>query len=167
MEGGQGAERELFDALTARFRLVAAKRIWNEEDAEEIVQDALVIVHTKYRESVLKSSFTEWAHKVLQNKMLEYYRTTSRRNARFVLSEDVDRYASQLEGDPDLVIRLKKCVRKVIGANQRYARILIHVYQGYSAHEISTRLGLTKANFYSQLSRARSLLRRCLDKGDI
>jgi RNA polymerase sigma factor (sigma-70 family) len=124
-------------------------------------------VHAKFREGVLRSSFTEWAHKVLHNKVLSYYRDTSRRTARFTGTEDIGQYRARWGNDSELVIRLRECLQKVMTVNRRYARVLVRVYHGYSTSEICKRMGLTRANLYSMLSRARSLLKRCLDAGDI
>ena len=58
-------------------------------------------------------------------------------------------------------------VKKIVVVNNRFARILNFHYQGYAVVEVCERLRLTSTNFYSILSRARSMLELCLEKGDV
>jgi DNA-directed RNA polymerase specialized sigma24 family protein len=55
----------------------------------------------------------------------------------------------------------------VKAANKRYARILVLRYQGYSAEEICDEFKITSKNLYMILSRARVLLKRCIETGEI
>ena len=165
--GDKEAEEELFRSLTARFRLFARQKIWIEEDAEEIVQDALLTVFNKYRGIDFEISFAAWAHRVLNNKILNYYKAKSLHEIKLSqMQNEYDR--SSTGGDAfDLEKQLLDCIRKVSRANKRHARILNLHYQGYVVEEICHRLNLTRNNLYSVLSRARSMLELCLEKGDI
>jgi DNA-directed RNA polymerase specialized sigma24 family protein len=69
--------------------------------------------------------------------------------------------------DPRFERQLLECLRKVGRHNNNFARALNLNYQGYSTEEICDRLKLTKVNFYSILSRARSMLDLCLKKGGL
>ncbi|MCP4703685.1 MAG: hypothetical protein GY865_03665, partial [candidate division Zixibacteria bacterium] len=51
--------------------------------------------------------------------------------------------------------------------NRRHARILNLHFLGYTTEEICSRLEITKTNMYSLLSRARSMLELCLNKGSL
>ena len=62
--------------------------------------------------------------------------------------------------------QLLDCLRALNRSNGRHARILNLHYQGYSVEEICRRLSLTRTNFYTILSRARTILLACLEKGD-
>ena len=70
-QGDEAAEKELFQYLTARFNYLAQLDIGNEADAEEIAQEALMTVVQKYREIDIHTSFSSWAYKVLENKVLD------------------------------------------------------------------------------------------------
>ncbi len=165
--GEKSAQNELFTALSARFQLIAQKRVWDGQDAQEIAQDALMTVFSKYMEAETRSGYTPWAYKVLSNKILHYYRTNSRRSEKMHVTDKIELFSSSWTEDPIFESKLKECLQKVVKNNSRYARILVNCYQGFTPDEICDKIGLTKANFYSILSRARSLLKHCLDKGDI
>ncbi len=165
--GDLAAEGRLFEELTARFRLFAQQKISDRQDVLEVVQDALTTVVEKHGEIEFKVSFAAWAHQVLKNKILYYYRTRATRGSRMEpLPEGVEP-PDQWEPNPEFEPRLLDCLRKVCAVNRRHARILNLHYQGYSVEDICGRLNLTRGNFYSVLSRARSMLELCLDKGDV
>lgn len=165
--GDRTAENDLFQYLHARFRLFAQRKLRDREDAEEVVQDALKTVLEKYREIEFEISFAAWAYRVLENKILTFHRTRKRRQEH---QEDLARRAGSSErdrSDGDLEVRLLECLRKLNEVNRRHARILVLKYQGFSVSEICERLGITRTNLYTLLSRARSLLELCLKKGDL
>lgn len=167
MTEGRIAEERLFEALSARFRLIVGNKIWDRQDAYEVAQDALMTVFAKYKTSAFKSTFSVWAHKILHHKMLHYFRTKSRQNQRMISKENPEPNSSGWHPDPMLESNMVTCIRKIIAQKPHYARALILMYQGYTADDICEKLKLGKSNLYSILSRARSLLKYCLETGDI
>jgi RNA polymerase sigma factor (sigma-70 family) len=168
--GGDAADEErLFEALSARFRVFANQRVSDKQEAEEIVQRALLTIFGEYKAVKFQTSFAAWAYRVLDNRIMGYIQRKMRQSGRNErLCENVDySSAAMSEPNPELEIRLLECLRRIKKTNRRYARILNLHYQGYSTGEICRRLNLTTSNFYSILSRARSLLELCLEKGDI
>jgi RNA polymerase sigma-70 factor (ECF subfamily) len=165
--GGQAAEERLFKGLSESFRLFVQHRIWNEQDSEEIVQDSLATIAAKYRVIEFDISFAAWAYKVLENKILHYYRTKRSRESRFSQTGEILDRAVSPKTNPDLKRRLLDCLRKISGVNRRHARILNLRYQGFSTDEICGRLDVTRNNVYILLSRARSMLKQCLEKGEV
>jgi len=166
-DGTDGAEKRLFTDLGESFRIFAQQRIWNKEDSEEIVQDALTAIAAKYKMIDFEVSFAAWAYKVLENKILHYYRTKKCRESRFIPTGDAPDRAGPQDSDPNLKRSLLDCLRKICNTNRRHARILNLRYQGFSTDEICGRLEVTRNNVYILLSRARSMLKLCLEKGDI
>lgn len=166
--GDEAATTRLFEFLTARFRLIAHQRIWNSGDVDEVVQDALAVLVAEYRTVEITSSFAAWAYKILDYKILCYIQA-KRRRAKHAESQTEDDLPDDgvLGGcNPDLKRRLIFCLRKLGTANMRYARVINLAHLGYNTDEICRRLDLKRATFYSLLSRARTLLMACLEKGD-
>ena len=126
-------------------------------------------ISKEYKEIDIKTSFAAWAQKVLDNRLINYSRSSKRKGKIFAgeidprNSHDPDTFDS----GSDLRQRLLRCLRKIAGSNRRYARILNFHYQGFGTDEICTRMGISTTNFYAILSRARSLLKKCLDKGGV
>ncbi|MCP4631842.1 MAG: RNA polymerase sigma factor [candidate division Zixibacteria bacterium] len=164
--GDKSSEDEFFHVLTVRFRLFLYQKGVNEEDAKEIVQDAMLTIIEEYKKIVFKTSFSAWAYNVLQNKLLNYYRKSKRRGE--TVSSTFENHINQYEtwdSDPDLAPQLLDCLRKIGKTNTRYARILNLHFQGYKVEEICEKLDITSSNLYVILSRARSMLSSCLEKG--
>jgi RNA polymerase sigma factor (sigma-70 family) len=169
IEGDGETEAILFEALTARFSMFARRRVRNKEDAEEVVQNALMAISSEYLKIDIKDSFSAWAYKVLDNRIKAYWKTQSRSRRRLVSTSDSDRVelTSFVEFDPNLKRVLLGCLEKIGRANLRYARILNLKHQGYGTEEICDRLDVKPANLFSIVNRARALLKRCLEKGDL
>lgn len=166
-QGDPTAEKELYQKLSAKFRLFAQRKVWNDDDAEEIVQEALVTVFESYRDIEIESSFAGWAHTVLQFKILSYIKSRIRQAGRNVPLDNPGVYEGTWEPDPDLKLRLEDCFRQVAKANMRYARILNLLHQGFKMAEISDKLDTNSPQIYVVLHRARSMLKGCLEKGKV
>ena len=165
--GDSTAAERLFCLLGVSFQMFVRHRVMNSQDCEEIVQDALTTIAEKYRQVQIESSFAGWAYKVLNNKVLDYYKSKRVRSARTTPLEVAEPDLIGAATDPQLKTRLLDCLRKIHGANSFHARALNLHYQGYSTEEICAKLGIASNNFYVMLSRARTMLRVCLEKGDI
>ena len=165
--GDRGAVEKLFKGLSESFRIFVQQRIWNKQDSEEIVQDTLTAIAAKYEGIDFEISFAAWAYKVLENKILHYYRTKRCRDSKFAQTENGESLAVSHATNPDLKRSLLGCLKKISGVNRRHARILNLRYQGFSTEEICGKLEVSRNNVYILLSRARSMLKLCLEKGDI
>ena len=168
-QGDQKAVEELFEVLTSRFRLFVHHKIRNKTDAEEIVQEALTAIYAEYKEMTFTTSFSAWACKVLDNRILNYLRKKQHESRRIDprIDQNSDSIDISVAAHPDLKRKLRLCFEKICRRNLRYARILNFHYQGYKTSEICSRLDLKPETLYSALSKARSMLEDCLEKGDI
>lgn len=166
-KGNSGAEKQLFEALLVRFRLIAHHRIRNDDTADEAVQEALAVVAREYRDTAIHTSFAAWACKVLDNRILASLRAAQVERKRAVA--DPAGYPVVADGDisPAVKRRLMNCLEKVGRMNRRYSRILNLRHQGYGTEEICRRLGISAGNCYVLLARARKMLEACLKKGSV
>ena len=161
-DGDRSAEGQLFSVLAVRFGILANHRVWNEQDAQDVTQNALAVVVREYRSIEITESFAAWAYKVLDNKVLSYLKA---KGQRMTVSDDDP--PAGFEPEPMLKIRLLGCVQKVRRNNLKYGQAVLLHYQGYTTAEVCARLQVTPQNFYMILSRARAMLKRCLETGDI
>ncbi len=168
LAGDRSAEDRLFNRLRERFGLFVQQRIGNKQDAEEIIQESLMVIAEKYKDIEIEVSFTAWAYRVLENKLLSYYRTKKGRAGKLVPMADDDNNPDRAPApDPSFKRRLLDCLKKVNRANTRHARILNLHYQGYTIEDICGKFSITRNNVYIILSRARTMLKICLETGDI
>lgn len=162
--GNAFAENQLFEFLRVRFTTFVKYRIKEKEDIEDIVHNAILVVKDKYRKTEMTSGFSAWAYGVLKNELLRYYRDTNRR--RRVLSHDDSNSPQpiQIRSDPGFMMKLHRCLKEVNRINPRYTRVLNLTYQGFGSVEICRRLAISAENLYVMLHRARTALRKCLDR---
>lgn len=163
--GDRAAEERLFQNLTVRFRLFTYQRVWSDDDAKEIVQEALVTIAREYKEIEFQTSFSAWAYKVLNHKISNFIRKKKVRDRTLESSEDPDTEFAVWTPDPVLEPKLLDCLHQLSRTNLRYARVLNLKYQGYPVEDICSRLEIKPNNLYVLLLRARNMLKQCLEKG--
>ena len=165
--GDEDAEHRLFHILFVRFQSFVHHRISDRDDCNDIVQSAIMTISSELRKVEIQSSFAAWAYKILDNKILGYIKSKRIKAGREqYLSEEIAG-GSLLETNPLLESQIINCLRKIAKVNPRYTRILNLHFQGYTNVEICKKLNIAINNAYVILSRARSMLQLCLEKGDI
>jgi RNA polymerase sigma-70 factor, ECF subfamily len=165
--GDNLAEKQLFTVLSERFRYLVRQRIWNTPDAEEVVQSAMLIVCREYKSLLVTASFAAWAHKVLDNRMIDYMRSDRTMKQRVERMDQRIDTISAKEISSDLKLQLVDCMKKIFSFNQQYARVINFHYQGYSVEEICNKMTIKRNTLYSLLSRGRTMLRKCLGSGKV
>jgi RNA polymerase sigma-70 factor (ECF subfamily) len=165
--GDKAARDRLYERLLVSFRVIVRQRMWGDEDAEDVAQDALMAVIGQYDEIRIESSFAAWAYRVLSNKIVDHFKLKKIRAGKM---EQLGQKRSQMplrEPDPLLKVRIKACFAKINELHRQHARILSLHFQGYATDEICLRLGITRTNCYVSLSRARAMLEKCLSQEEM
>ncbi|MCP4704145.1 MAG: sigma-70 family RNA polymerase sigma factor [candidate division Zixibacteria bacterium] len=165
--GDKEAENRLFKILSDSFLIFAQHRLYDRADVEEIVQETLMTITAKYKEIEFETSFSAWAYKVLENKLMSFHRTSRSREDKIQQLTEKKKDSFNLTPNPTLQLKLKECLHSISKYNSRYARIINLSYHGYETNEICNKLKIQPGYVYNLLSRARQLLRKCLEKGDI
>ena len=165
--GDKSAEAELFKKLGDRFRVYAHRRVWDKKEADDIAENALATVLAEYRQIEFSTGFSAWAHKVLENRFLAYIQIRRRQGGREIQVGNADCLTNNWTPDPTLKMRLLNCFKSVNQSNRRYARILNLHYLGFNRDEVCMKLGVTKTQSYLLMSRARAMLKECLEKGEL
>lgn len=165
--GDKAAEKKLFEKLHERYKYIVQQKVSDSQDAEEIVQDSLMAVAHKYRGIDFRISFSSWAYKVLENRILFFYRTKGRSQKKMAELMNEQIHAEREIHDPVMKRQLLDCLQKVNEVNVRHARILNFIHQGFAIEQICRIMKITRNNAYILLSRARAMLKKCLEKGDI
>lgn len=165
--GDSEAEGRLVEHLSQRFGYFARQRIWNADDAKEVAQSAMLIVCREYKTLTVNSSFAAWSYKVLDNLIVEYFRSTHRRNQRIRPDVDLDAIPESSVADDSVRLQLLRCLRMIGTINRSYVRALNYRFQGYAVPDICRRLNLKERALYYLLHRCRTMLRRCLKTGKV
>lgn len=164
LSGQPGSEENLFSSLSDMFHLFVRHRVADASDREEIVQSALLKVFNGYRDRTEIRSFAAWAHQVLRNQLIDFYRQAAavERKQESIDARWGNRTSSQ--SDPTLVGRLRAALSALTRVNPRHARVLALHYQGYTIEEISERMDVGAGYCRVMLSRARAFIAHHLVK---
>jgi len=72
--GDAAAYRTLLETLTPHLRAYYARRLDRPADAEDLVQETLIAIHTKRASYDTALPFTAWLHAIARYKLIDHYR---------------------------------------------------------------------------------------------
>ena len=67
IEGNQRAQRKLFDSFSPKFFAVCLRYMKNNDEAEDVLQEALIKVFSNFHEYSKKCSFEGWMRMIVVN----------------------------------------------------------------------------------------------------
>ncbi len=144
--GDKMAENELFAKLHARFLLVTKQRIWSaikdaeqiQQEAEDLVQEALVTIWQRYQSATIETNFLSWSLQVLRNKIGNYFQqqqSSHRMVRQSELNQEHEIIASTTQSleVTDLIEKIKIIVQKM---DRRCRQILAALIAGKTREDI-------------------------------
>jgi RNA polymerase sigma-70 factor (ECF subfamily) len=163
----------VFTEYGARIRGLARRLLGNEADAEDVVQEVLLLVVRKLNTFRGDSSFATWIHRVTTNAALLHHRKKALRKERTVAPEFCATGAAHVSpvrrepAAPDEQAQSREERQLIEKAVARLPRVYREPYvlselEELPNTEIGARLGLSLPAVKSRIHRARLLLRRAL-----
>lgn len=135
----------------------------NQEDAEDVLQDSFVTIFNKIDQFNHKGSFEGWIKRITINTALQKYR----QQANLYVIKEVVEQAEEVS-----VEQTNYSVDELLTYIQRLPdkyRLVFNLYvlDDFSHKEIATMLEISEGTSKSNLSRARVLLKKMLEKNTI
>jgi RNA polymerase sigma-70 factor, ECF subfamily len=169
-EGDAAAFEQLYRRYSKRVYSLCLRIIRNDGEAEELTQEAFLLLFRKIHTFRGDAKFSTWLHRLSFNVAL--MRLRKKRHAGVSLEvtlepgEDDSRPAKEF-GGPDLrlsgIIDQMNLNRAIAQLPHGYKeKFILHDVEGYEHHEIAGILGCSVGNSKSQLFKARLRLRRIL-----
>ncbi len=174
IERAQNGDEAMFEQLyrrhSRRVYAVCLRMVKDPAEAEDLTQEAFMLLFRKIHTFRGESAFSTWLHRLAVNRVLMCLRRKSlpavSLDERLDTNElsgppaiDLGCRDSILEGSLDR-INLERCIKR-LPAGYRTIFVL-HDVQGYKHHEIAEILGRSVGDSKSQLHKARAQLRRLL-----
>jgi RNA polymerase sigma-70 factor, ECF subfamily len=171
----EGIWYEFHDQLHAFI----ARRVDNEADGEDILQNVFLRVHRKLGTLNRADRLASWLYQVTRNAIADYYRAPERRReipTDFTLETEADRDGVQENSGIDLldsdeqrakaVEELAGCLRPMTQRLPAHYRDAISVVEleGLTQREAAERLGLSVSGMKSRVQRGRQMLKRMLQE---
>ena|ERR1044071_12985 len=160
LAGNDGAKEEVFAFLRKRFLSLARYRL--PEAAEDVVHDALVVVHRRFAEFDSVDGLVAFTNQVLRNKIGNAYQLRYRRD-REALGDLEPGYciAEELEGE-ELDRIMCDAIERLRAKFPGCAEILSCLLNGLEPTEISAKLSIPKSRLKVRTFRCREALRQLL-----
>ncbi len=149
-------------AMGMRSKLyhVAMAILWNEQDAADAVQEAMLKAWRRRGGLRDEGQFEAWFTRILVNQCRDAQRSLVRRRR---LLQDAGR-RMQLEGPAEPHSELLEALRQL--PEEYRLPVLLYYFDGYSQKEVARILGVTGDQVKSRVRRGREKLRRILESDE-
>jgi RNA polymerase sigma-70 factor (ECF subfamily) len=168
--GDQTVFEFLFRLHSQRVYAVCLRMVGNTADAEDLTQEAFLLLLRKIHTFRGESAFSTWLHRLAVNLVLMRLRKKSPPITSIEATPDPEdeTVSPSIDiGAPDLLlegsidrINLERCIRQLPPGYRRI--FVLHDIQGYEHNEIAEILGRSVGDSKSQLHKARTRLRELL-----
>ncbi len=167
IEGCKKGDPRAQKALYERYRMmlfgVCLRYASCREEAEDFLQDGFVKIYQNLYQYQPIGSLGGWMRKVVVNVILQHLR----RRRHLFTDVEIEDLADQYEAEDQIFssFRARALMRMVQQLPDGYRTVFnLYVIEGFSHKEIAEQLGISEATSKSQLSRAKSTLRKMIEK---
>jgi RNA polymerase sigma-70 factor, ECF subfamily len=162
LAGDAGAYQALLSALARQLRAYYARRV-GPADAEDLVQETLIAIHTRRATYDTSQPFTAWVYGIARYKLIDEFRRAKKR-----ASVSLDDAPELFAHDEAEAASAKRDVEKLLGRlpASRAALVRAAKIEGLSTREISARTGLSESAVKVGVHRALKSLGGELGEGD-
>lgn len=165
-QGDQQARDEVFLFLRTRFLVLAKLRV-GDDDAEDVLQDAMMIVDRRFAELATAEHLLAFTDGVMRNKIGNFYLMRDSRR-RYMVSQPEGGDPTYSIDDELAAAELEDVLRAAIdrlgGDRPRCRALLLGLCEGLSMEDLSRRVGIPRSHIDDWAFRCRQALRRILAK---
>lgn len=165
--------QEIWQQIHHGLRAFIAKRVANEAEADDIVQDVWLKMQRGFGGLKDQSRLLPWIYQIARHTIIDYYRAPGRRREMPAgLAADLEAYQSlstvttASKDSGQLRTELAGCLRPMIerlSKDYRQAVMLVEV-EGFTQQASAKRLGLSLSGMKSRVQRGRKQLKQMLDE---
>ena len=151
-----GRTQQIWAEFGASLRAFVARRVGNKAEAEDIIQDVFLRIHTRLDTLGDERKLTSWVYQITRNAIADHYR--GRRPATALPASVAVAEAPPEDVAKELLPGLGPMLARLT-AKDREALLLTEV-KGLTQRELANRLGLSVPGAKSRVQRARHKLRQ-------
>lgn len=151
----------LWEELSVPLKSFIQKRISDEQDTEDILQEVFSKIHSKLDGLKEDNRIHAWIYRITRNAIVDYYRKKDKAIKLTELTEDL---ASETEDDLSANGEIAMCLRAMVERlPDKYKQaITLTEFQNVSQKELGERLGLSPSGAKSRVQRGRAILKDTL-----
>lgn len=166
------AVTEIWQQVHDSLRAFIAKRVANEAEAEDILQEVFVRIHRRLDSVNDPRRLVSWVYQITRNAIIDHYRASGKRAERPMgLAGELEALpASASHNEPaedsgQLRAELAGCLRPMIAQLPRDYRDAVTLVElnGLTQQEAAKQMGLSLSGMKSRVQRGRRQLKRMLD----
>ena len=150
---------EVWETFHAQLRAFIGARVGASADADDILQNVFVKIHTHIHTLRKQDRLATWVYQITRNAIIDCYRA---RHPHQSMPAELGAWDAPQESDP--ATQIGEYLRILVnGLAPKYrTAIILAEYNGLTSEELGRRLGLSVSGAKSRLQRARSQLRKQL-----
>lgn len=163
IKGDRQSQSRLYNMYMQKMFLVCLRYSKSREEAEEILQEGFMKVFEFMHQYKSTGPFEGWMRKIMVNCALQKYRNKG--NLRPVI--DIDTVAADYAVHEDIIAKIgtKELLKMVQQLPSAYRLIFnLYVFEGMKHREIAGLLGISEGTSKSNLSDARAILQKAINK---
>lgn len=161
--GDRKAQQALYEKYKPMLFGICMRYASGWHEAEDWLQDGLVRIFTNLYQYQPTGAFGAWLRRVMVNTALEQLR----KRKRMFQTDEIQEVADSYEADENLFAKYREeaMVQMLQRLPEGYRAVFnLYVMEEYSHREIGEMLGIAESASRSQLSRAKDMLRKMLEK---
>lgn len=152
---------KIWEEFSGPLKKFISKRIPNEQDADDILQEVFLKIHSNINTLMDDQKIYSWIYRITRNVIVDYYRRSQRVIETDILSEELAIEQNEdLSSNAEIAICLKAMVDNM-PENYKQA-ILLTEFQDMTQKELSEKLGISISGAKSRVQRARKMLKEML-----
>jgi len=142
LAGDGAAYAELLRKLQTHLRAYYLRRLGRAADAEDLLQETLIAMHTRRATYDPSRPFTAWVHAIARYKMIDYFRRTKRR-AEDPLDDPDILFGSEDANAAEALLDVERLLHKLPVKTQKLIRDV--KIEGLSTAEAAAKHGLSES----------------------
>lgn len=163
LDGDSAAQYALYKLYAAKMLAVCKRYVRDTSEAENVLQEGFMLVFDKLTQFRFEGSFEGWIRKIMVNKAIQH----CRQKASMYAVVNLDDYSDELIGTDEILntIASKDLLNMIQELPPAYKLVFnLYVFEGYKHREIAGILGITEGTSKSNLSDARKILKRMINR---
>jgi RNA polymerase sigma-70 factor (ECF subfamily) len=154
---------EVWQAFSQRLRAFILARVDNRQDAEDILQEVYLKLHTNIGNLRDEQRLQSWLYRIASNAIVDFYRSRKPMIALQDVSPGVlvqETQDGENEASQEIAAGLKEMIAEL---PQKYRQaLLLTEFEGLKQVELAERLDLSPSGARSRVQRGREMLRQAL-----
>ena len=161
LSGVPAYQRALYKRYAAKMLTVCLRFVKRREEAEDILQEGFITVFDKLTQFKMQGSFEGWVRRIMVNKAIENYRKASKVFPVIDIDEVEDYFVTN--ESVTSAISSKELMEMIHELPPTYKMVFnLYAFEGMTHKEIAESLGIAEGTSKSNLSDARTLLKKKL-----